>query len=50
MRFIISDMSPLYRFYLVQRPQQPLSWSRYRETGLARRRTHLYVERDRTGV
>jgi hypothetical protein len=25
MRFIISDMSPLYRFYLVQRPQQPLS-------------------------
>jgi hypothetical protein len=24
-RFIISDMSPLYRFYLVQRPQQPLS-------------------------
>jgi hypothetical protein len=24
-RFIISDMSPVYRFYLVQRPQQPLS-------------------------
>jgi hypothetical protein len=24
-RFIISDMSPLYRFFLVQRPQQPLS-------------------------
>jgi len=24
-RFVISDMSPLYRFYLVQRPQQPLS-------------------------
>ena len=24
-RFIISDMSPIYRFYLVQRPQQPLS-------------------------
>ena len=24
-RFIVSDMSPLYRFYLVQRPQQPLS-------------------------
>jgi hypothetical protein len=23
--FIVSDMSPLYRFYLVQRPQQPLS-------------------------
>src|SRR5690348_1444519 len=22
-RFIISDMSPVYRFYLVQRPQQP---------------------------
>jgi hypothetical protein len=24
-RFVISDMSPVYRFYLVQRPQQPLS-------------------------
>jgi hypothetical protein len=24
-RFVVSDMSPLYRFYLVQRPQQPLS-------------------------
>jgi hypothetical protein len=24
-RFIISDMSPIYRFFLVQRPQQPLS-------------------------
>ena len=24
-RFIVSDMSPIYRFYLVQRPQQPLS-------------------------
>jgi hypothetical protein len=24
-RFIISDMSPIYRFYLIQRPQQPLS-------------------------
>jgi len=24
-RFIISDMSPVYRFYLVQRPQEPLS-------------------------
>jgi len=24
-RFIISDMSPIYKFYLVQRPQQPLS-------------------------
>ena len=24
-RFIISDMSPVYRFYVVQRPQQPLS-------------------------
>lgn len=24
-RFIISDMSPIYRFYIVQRPQQPLS-------------------------
>jgi hypothetical protein len=24
-RFIISDMSPLYRFFVVQRPQQPLS-------------------------
>lgn len=24
-RFVISDMSPIYRFYLVQRPQQPLS-------------------------
>jgi hypothetical protein len=24
-RFIVSDMSPAYRFYLVQRPQQPLS-------------------------
>jgi len=25
LRFIISDMSPPYRIYLVQRPQQPLS-------------------------
>ena len=24
-RFVISDMSPIYRFYLIQRPQQPLS-------------------------
>lgn len=24
-RFVVSDMSPIYRFYLVQRPQQPLS-------------------------
>jgi hypothetical protein len=24
-RFIVSDMSPVYRFYIVQRPQQPLS-------------------------
>jgi hypothetical protein len=24
-RFIISDMSPVYRFFVVQRPQQPLS-------------------------
>jgi len=23
--FVISDMSPIYRFYLIQRPQQPLS-------------------------
>lgn len=23
--FVISDMSPLYRFFLIQRPQQPLS-------------------------
>jgi hypothetical protein len=23
--FVVSDMSPLYRFYLVQRPQKPLS-------------------------
>jgi hypothetical protein len=24
-RFIVSDMSPVHRFYIVQRPQQPLS-------------------------
>ena len=24
-RFVISDMSPIYRFFLVQKPQQPLS-------------------------